>query len=110
MEWCCDGFKYAYTFRHERGLFVFALPPDSGVGKPSFHIGCRAVESVDIPQFQKLRREIGEAPVTVNLQAHTRMRFCPWCGKSVLRHYRQSWTELIDEKITEEFGAPNPTA
>jgi hypothetical protein len=45
MKWCCQGFQASYGQRHERGPFVYVLPPVTGATtEPSFHIGFRALE------------------------------------------------------------------
>jgi hypothetical protein len=89
MKWCCDSFQHQHGQRHERGIFVYALPPVRGVSDvPSFHFGARVIRGTSV------------STVT------TGMRCCPWCGSDLVRFYRRTWQELIDEKIVDQFNLP----
>jgi hypothetical protein len=86
MKWCCDSFQSGYERWHGEGFFVFALPPVPVASTdPSFHITARVERG------------------TSKLSCRTGMKHCPWCGANLVRYYRQSWQEMIDEKIAEEF-------
>ena len=42
----------------------------------------------------------------ISLSVSTGMKYCPWCGATLVKFYRRSRPELIDEKIVEEFKLP----
>ena len=103
MKWCCDRFEASYGRRHERGLFVYVLPPtfpDLST-EPTFHIGMRAIERSKFGEFAEVGK--GRMSGCVSLSGGLGIKFCPWCGAVVAEFYRQSWQELLDEKITDEF-------
>ena len=102
MKWCCDGFRNGYKFRHERGLLVFARPPVSDVTtEPSFHFGFRALERDRQDALREALR--GRMDGCMSLSGCTGMRFCPWCGVELVRFYRSSWQELVDQRLIDEF-------
>lgn len=104
MNFCCDGFMAQHEQRHERGLFVYVLPPARGTtAEPSFHIGMRAIER---RRYDSLRDAARGISGPISLSVSTGMRYCPWCGATLAKFYRKSWPELIDEKIVEEFKLP----
>ena len=103
MKWCCDGFKASYDQRHERGLFVFVLPPEfpKVSAEPTFHIGMRAIERSRIGELTEATK--GRMTGCMSLSGSVCMRFCPSCGVPVAKFYRHTWQELLDERITDEF-------
>ena len=105
MKWCCQGFQASYGQRHERGLFVYVLPPVTGATtEPSFHIGFRALERSRHASFSEAVK--GRMNGCVSLDGSTGMRYCPWCGATLTKFYRKSWEEMLDEKITDQFKWP----
>jgi hypothetical protein len=99
MRICCDDFKGHFEFRHERGTLVFALPR---VTTGSFYLGFRSVARSVIPRVHdvlKVHEDLG----AVYLRGCVSLRFCPWCGVELQKFYRDTWRELIDDKITDEF-------
>jgi hypothetical protein len=102
MKWCCAGFQGSFEVRDERGLFVFAGPTPGMTTEPSFYIGTRPVDRAD---SVKLQENLSRLPVPVNLLCRTGLRFCPWCGVELVRFYRDTWRELVDERISREFDA-----
>ena|SRR5262249_27032167 len=104
MKFCCPGFQARHQQRHERGLFVYVLPPISGVAtEPSFHIGTRAAER---SRYDSLRDALKGTGGPISLSVSTGMKYCPWCGVTLVKFYRHGWPELVDEKIVEEFKLP----
>jgi hypothetical protein len=103
MKWCCDGFRAHYEQRHERGLFVYVLPPTfpKVSTEPSFHIGMRALERSKFGELQEATK--GRMGGCMSLSGGAGMSYCPWCGAAVAKFYRRSWQELLDERITDEF-------
>jgi hypothetical protein len=102
MKWCCDGFRAQYDQRHERGLFVYVLPPVAGASsEPSFHIGFRTLErGKHIASSEAIK---GRMDLCLSLDGSTGMRYCPWCGSMLAKAYRSIWQELLDERITAEL-------
>ena len=104
MKFCCAGFQAKHGHRHERGLFVYVMPPVPGVSaEPSFHIGMRALER---DRYDSLRDAVKGVSGPISLSVSTGMRYCPWCGATLAKFYRRNWPGLIDEKIVEEFKLP----
>ena len=104
MKFCCPGFQDQHEHRHGRGLFVYVLPPVPGAATtPSFHIGMRAVERSRYDTLRSALKDIGD-PISVSVS--TGMKYCPWCGATLAEFYRQSWRNLIDATIVEEFKLP----
>ena len=56
-KWCCFGLENAFSKREERGIFVFATPPDEGEIKPSFWLGMRSVNKKDQLDFSEYLNE-----------------------------------------------------
>lgn len=104
MKWCCDRFEASYGRRHERGIFVFVLPPTfPDLSKePTYNIGMRALERSKFAEFSEDTK--GRGTGCISLSGGMGMKFCPWCGTAVAKFYRRSWQELLDERITDEFG------
>jgi hypothetical protein len=105
MTFCCDAFGYRFRERHERGLFVYVLPPLAGFPtEPLFHVGMRALERSRFGELQEAMKG-GVMTGCMSLSGGTGIDYCPWCGAKLGRFYRRSWRELIDEKISDEFRA-----
>jgi len=105
MKWRCQGFQASYGHRHERGLFVYVLPPFTGAAKdPSFHLGFRALERSRHASFSEAVK--GRMDGCMSLDVSTGMKYCPWCGVTLAEFYRKSWEDLLDAKITDEFKWP----
>ena len=103
-KFCCVGFQAQHEQRHERGLFVYVLPPVSRESaEPTFHIGARAVERARYDSLRVATRSMSDP---ISLSVSTGMRYCPWCGATLAKFYRKSWSELIDEKVVAEFKLP----
>ena len=105
MKWCCQGFQASYGQRHERGLFVYVLPPVAGATQePSFHIGFRALERDRQASFSDAVK--GRLVGCMSLDGSKGMRYCPWCGTPLSEFYCERWEEMLDEKITDQFKWP----
>jgi|ERR1051325_8108906 hypothetical protein len=105
MKWCCDGFRYRYELRHERGLIVFARPPVPNVmSEPLFYIGFRALERSKHENFSQVVKK--KLDGSMSLSGCIGFRFCPWCGVELGRFYRTAWEELVDQKVIDEFVFP----
>lgn len=103
MKFCCDRFDFAYKQRHERGIFVCVLPPaPTFPTEPLFHIGMRALERTRVGELQEATK--GRMSGCLSLSGGTGMRYCPWCGAALAEFYQDTWRQLLDEKITDEFG------
>jgi hypothetical protein len=110
MKWCCDGFRAHYDQRHERGLFIFVLPPEfpDVSTEPTFSIGMRVIERNRFGELQETTK--GRMTGCMSLSGSMRLRFCPWCGATAAKFYRNTWQELLDERITDEFRLLPPAA
>jgi hypothetical protein len=105
MKWCCNGFRANYDQRHERGLIVYVLPQFVGASsEPLFHIGFRALERSRHANFSEAVK--GRMEGCMSLGGSTGMKYCPWCGATLAKFYRNTWQELLDDKITNEFRLP----
>ena len=105
-KWCCFGLENAFSKREERGIFVFATPPDEGEIKPSFWLGMRSVNKKDQLDFSKYLNEKCEKidkTIDITISTRTPIKYCPWCGKNLVIKYLKSFKMLIDESIADEF-------
>jgi len=103
MTFCCDRFEFAYKQRHERGVFVYVLPPTSTFpDEPLFHVGTRALERDEVGKLQEATK--GRMSGCMSLSGGTGISYCPWCGMALANYYRDTWRQLLDERITNELG------
>ena len=101
MKGCCVGFQANFAHRHERGFSVYVLPPIAGVSPdPGFHIGCWCVAPSEVARVSAADQ------VAISLHTSTGMRFCPWCGVPLDQFYHDTWQELLDDQISDEFQLP----
>jgi hypothetical protein len=88
IPWCCAGFCDSFKgnferaeidglFRDRRGFFVSCRQEQDG---PLFTLTCRAVASENVPKLPVM-------PVPISLESEMGMRFCPWCGTNLAKHY-----------------------
>jgi hypothetical protein len=96
--WCCDALKESFERRHDRGIFVFATPPDSAI-PVTFWLSMRCVQFQDMDRIDKL---IGPPDVPITIQTWHPILYCPWCGVMLERHYRHQCELLVDPVICEE--------
>lgn len=100
-KWCCEGVRQYFTSRGERGVFVFAEPPDARSNQPSFWL---AVHAADEGDLAVIRQGTHRADLAVMLQTWIPVRFCPWCGRKLARFYRNQWRQLYDPQASEAHG------
>lgn len=102
MGWCCDQLKQHFDQRYDRGLFVFAEPPDpTGLFPASFWLGMRAIRMADRTRLSELR---GPADLPFTVQTWFPLWFCPWCGVRLEEYYRQQLSLLLDPIVSEEHS------
>jgi hypothetical protein len=100
VGWCCDHLMRHFERRHDRGLFVFAEPPDpAGQFPASFWLGMRAVRMADMERLTELR-EPADLPLTV--QTWFPLWYCPWCGVGLESHYGRQLALLLDPAVSDE--------
>ncbi|MBI1375298.1 MAG: hypothetical protein GC159_21480 [Phycisphaera sp.] len=106
LKWCCEGIRYRFECRTERGFFVFAEPPNRISGeRPSFWIG---VNAIDEAQSQYLPDKIGGESIVYLIKTWLPIRYCPWCGKKLERFYRNRWRQLFDEAVSADHNWQKP--
>lgn len=66
-----------------------------------FHIAFRALEKYKHEAFSQAIK--GRMDGCMSLSCCAGMRFCPWCGVELVRFYRSSWQELVDQRVIDEF-------
>jgi hypothetical protein len=103
VNFCCTAFAAAIDDRHERGLFIYVLPPaDGNDGLPAFRIASRSILRSDLERVQPSGL-VTAVPIT--LLCHTGLSYCPWCGIHLGDFYSGSYTEILDEHVISEFSA-----
>ena len=101
-SWCCDGLKFAYERRAERGLYVFAEPPVPEIESPvSFWLGSRAIAHAHLARVA----DFPSAGVPFTIATWLPIHHCPWCGNRLIEFYRESYDQLYDERISDEREA-----
>jgi hypothetical protein len=100
MKWCCDGIIHMFEQRYYRTIFVFAKPPSSTLNSATFWIGMRSVEHDKVEELRMLNipRDI---PITISTSFP--ISHCPWCGVNLSHYYRNSYSQLVDDEISNEF-------
>jgi hypothetical protein len=79
VRWCCVTFKGWYEEPDARGLRIVGVSQS----EKAFYIVGRAVD----PEFAgEIAKHNLNFPVSTVMQLC--IRFCPWCGKNLDRHYR----------------------
>jgi hypothetical protein len=82
MKWCCDFFEQMYISKEQRG-FAIVLEEDQ---EPYFSLQFRAVlegKETDV-----------KSNSPVSLKGKTAIKYCPSCGKQVLKYYKKYLNEL----------------
>jgi len=102
MNWCCHPFRNSAENRIDDGFVSYALPPRSPDGEPRFGFAFRAIRADNIPLLQAVSGG-GAPPGNLKLTGASHIHFCPWCGVRLAEHYRTSYKEFSDEKVTREF-------
>ena len=73
VRWCCSAFRNSFERLDERGSRVVAVV--SGM----FLLVFRSVDPEFIGTFT--------VPVPLSLVEDVPLRFCPWCGRDLAKHY-----------------------
>ena len=100
--WCCEKLKDQFDRRHERGIFVFAEPPNTERNRSlSFWVGMRIVAA---KHLEFMKPSDCPADVAITIQTWYPIWFCPWCGVKLDRYYDREYGLLTDPVISEEHG------
>jgi hypothetical protein len=100
MGWCCTHFMGHFERRYDRGLFVFAEPPDpAGRFSASFWLAMRCVQMADMSRLPQLH---GPSDLPLTIQTWFPMWFCPWCGVQLAEYYGHQLDQLLDPVIAAE--------
>lgn len=75
-----------FSYASERGFAVFAKRPDLIV------IQCRAVNKGEEGLFAQAT---SEAPVPFSIVQELHIRYCPWCGRDVLKYYKRNIASIL---------------
>jgi hypothetical protein len=101
-KWCCEAVRQHFENRGERGVFIYAEPPHPPVtGQPSYWLAVNAIDQVNIPRIPK---PADGASLPIMLQTWLPVRFCPWCGRRLVRFYRKHWKQLFDKDVSVQHG------
>lgn len=85
--WCCPGFKSAIQNAGNRGFGVFV---DDTAEPVMFVLQYRALDpGAPVPKYD------GPMGIISNIG----IRFCPWCGKDLLKAYRRQLKQLAREDL-----------
>ena len=83
IKWCCVGLRDAFCEAGRRGQAIFF----NNIDEPNrFVLQTRVVDKDASPP------ENWRAPMTLLTEAA--IRFCPWCGVELARHYRKHLSAL----------------
>lgn len=85
-EWCCSLFRDYYG-EAGRGTGFGLLISTSSEGLPVFKMQHRAVDK----NPQEIKLPIG---TRLALLSEVGILYCPWCGRDLRRHYRDSAAKL----------------
>ena len=95
IEWCCDGFKAQFENQDGRGLFV-ALEADSALSEGfRFILGARMIDGDEIEAFAQAAKGLSHIAEHITLDCKTGLRFCPWCGCDLGRHYGKHRRDMV---------------
>ena len=100
MKWCCEGLKHSVDNRYERTIFVFSEHTGVVNEKPLFWLGMRSVKNNDLSIFNEQSLNCN---VPITLRTRVPIFYCPWCGKKLLKYYKNNYNNLIDNELIKEF-------
>jgi hypothetical protein len=83
LQWCCKGFEWYYQQAGERDFAMLVGRDEQG--DPVFILQHRAIRMGD---------SLESTEVPLSLVSETRILFCPWCGRSLVRWYRKAIDQL----------------
>src|SRR5262245_10968803 len=102
--WCCEQLAQHFERRNERGAFVFAQPADPSHGRePLFRLSFLAVDPKHIQTVKEINRP--QELEHISLQTWLVIRFCPWCGVQLDRHYKNQLDLMVDTVLLAQFPA-----
>ncbi len=85
MKWCCTSFQSTYERAGHRGLGI-VVHEDSGVF--SFRFQSRTVH------IGKEKNVTSSDNVTFSLVSESGLQFCPWCGQSLKKFFKNEIEKL----------------
>ena len=100
MKWCCKGIAHWFGQRNYRTIFIFAEPPSAVTDSVLFWMGMRCVDRDKLGEINKV---CFPSDIPVTIAARIPIAYCPWCGVNLFNFYRDRYSQLVDQQITEEF-------
>jgi hypothetical protein len=99
IRYCCSNFQWALEHRGTRGLSL-AITEDKALGTGLvFVLEARSIDKEHEGSF----RNPTEIPIYI--ASHVVIKFCPWCGTKLKRHYSRFKGELaIDSELSKYLG------
>lgn len=92
-----------FAERYERYIYAFAEPPIERLNiSVSFWIAMRSIEQKYLDKLDEMEFE-QECPVTIATRVP--IKYCPWCGKHLVKFYGRNCQHLLDEVIIAEHVA-----
>jgi hypothetical protein len=82
MNRCCSAFRIHFERAGDRGSAVFVSTKDN---PPAFVVQHRSLDP---------GTSLSHTSVPLSLVADLIIRFCPWCGKNLSKHYKHLYKEL----------------
>jgi hypothetical protein len=92
VKWCCSTFEQFFENGGARGFAVFV----KGIGIPV--VQCRATDAGNEQNLLSVLCANPEVGIVSTTQEFP-MRYCPWCGREVLRYYRSHLSEILREDL-----------
>jgi len=111
-KWCCGWMQLAFEQRYERTIFAFCEPDSNTLHcGPTFWLGMRSVRFEDVGRLtqERIGPTAGEPLPPITICTWRPIKFCPGCGRSLHRFYRNSFRMLTDDKLSNEHpwnGSP----
>jgi hypothetical protein len=94
-EWCCTFFQTFFGTVGTRGVGIFFRRPDEPI------LQFRAAEPTDAPRVHKALSNCA-SPVALTLDLP--VKYCPWCGRDIIRFYRRRVGKLLREDLAVPTG------
>src|SRR5260370_15452851 len=95
VRWCCDAFKNSYDLAGDRSIAV--LVDRDTDGAPEFLLQSRAFVKGEEPPGLS-------TTVAMSLVTESQMQFCPWCGRKLIKWYRDDIDALIRPGLKVDRG------
>jgi len=84
ISWCCLGFQSNYLAEPGKRGIVILVGRDSSL-RPEFVIQFRNMD---------MEMQLPVLPFPISLSTDIRIRYCPWCGANLEKHYRKVVDQL----------------